>query len=115
MSAAQIRSLVPHLRELASRDSQTADRELLRRFSDERDEAAFAEVVRRHAPMLLRVCQRVLHNGHDAEDVCQAAFLLLAQKADSVRWRDSVAGWLFQSAYRLSLKARVAAARRARR
>jgi RNA polymerase sigma factor (sigma-70 family) len=106
---------LPQLRELVSRfDDQASDRELLRRFGAERDEAAFAEVVRRHGPMLLRVCRRVLHNGHDAEDVCQAAFLLLAQKATSIRWHDSVAGWLFQTAYRLSLKARTAANRRAR-
>jgi RNA polymerase sigma factor (sigma-70 family) len=109
-----MRTLLPHLRELVSRtSSQAADRELLRRFSAERDEAAFTEIVRRHGPMLLRVCQRALHNGHDAEDVCQAAFLLLAQKATAIRWHDSVAGWLFQTAYRLSLKARVAGSRRA--
>jgi RNA polymerase sigma factor (sigma-70 family) len=108
-----MQTILPELKKLVSRqDNQTADRELLRRFSAERDEAAFAEIVRRHGPMLLRVCQRVLHNGHDAEDICQAAFLLLAQKATSIRWRDSVAGWLYQTAYRVSLKARTAASRR---
>jgi RNA polymerase sigma factor (sigma-70 family) len=65
--------------------------------------------------MLLRVSQRVLHHCQDAEDVCQAAFLLLAKKAASPRWRDSVAGWLFQTAYRLAAKSRVTARRRARR
>src|SRR5262249_27172870 len=114
MPANPIRALVPCLRDLVSvQDSQTSDRELLHRFSIERDEAAFAEIVRRHAPMLLRVGQRVLHNAHDAEDIAQAAFLLLARKAASIRWLDSVSGWLFQTAYRLSLKARTAAHRRA--
>jgi RNA polymerase sigma factor (sigma-70 family) len=98
---------------VAALDS-ASDRELLRRFEAARDEAAFAEIVRRHRPMLLRLCQRVLHNGHDAEDVCQAAFLLLAQQATLTRWHASVAGWLFQTAYRLSLKARVATSRRRR-
>jgi RNA polymerase sigma factor (sigma-70 family) len=65
--------------------------------------------------MLLATCRRVLHDGHDAEDICQAAFLLLAQRAASDRWHASVAGWLFQTAYLLSLKARTAAHRRARR
>jgi RNA polymerase sigma factor (sigma-70 family) len=107
---------LPRLRELAARfDDRTADRDLLRRFTAEQDEAAFAEIVRRHGPMLLRVCRRVLHNGHDAEDVRQAAFLILAQKAGALRWHESVAGWLFQTAYRLSLKARSAARRRTRR
>jgi RNA polymerase sigma factor (sigma-70 family) len=114
MTAARIPTLAPHLRRLAARfDSQTADRELLRRFRDEGDEDAFAEIVRRHGPMLLRVCQRVSPNGHDAEDISQAAFLLLARKAASVGWHDSVAGWLYQTAYRLSLKARAASRRRA--
>jgi RNA polymerase sigma factor (sigma-70 family) len=115
MAGDRIRTLLPYLQKLASRgDDQIADRELLRRFSAGRDESAFAEIVRRHGPMVLRVCQRVLHNPHDAEDVCQAAFLLLAQKAASIRWHDSVAGWLFQTAYRLSLKARTTAHRRSR-
>src|SRR6516225_11744565 len=112
MAAGRIRTILPYLQKLASRgDEQVADCELLQRFSAARDESAFAEIVRRHAPMVLRVCQRVLHNAHDAEDVCQAAFLLLAQKAASVRWYDSVAGWLFQTGYRLSLKSRTAANR----
>jgi RNA polymerase sigma factor (sigma-70 family) len=114
MPANAIRNLVPCLRELVSaQGSQTSDRELLYRFTAQRDETAFAEIVRRHGPMLLRICQRVLRNAHDAEDVAQAAFLLLAQKAASLHWRDSLAGWLFQTAYRLALKARVSAHRRA--
>jgi RNA polymerase sigma factor (sigma-70 family) len=108
-----MQTLLPRLRELVSRpDERAPDRDLLRRFLAERDETAFAELVRRHGPMLVRVCRRVLHNGHDAEDVCQAAFLILAQKATALRGRDSIAGWLFQTAYRLSLKARSTAHRR---
>jgi RNA polymerase sigma factor (sigma-70 family) len=108
-----MQAILPELKKLVSRqDSHTADRELLRRFSAKRDETAFAEIVRRHGPMLLRVCRRVLHNGHDAEDICQVAFLLLAQKAMSIRWGDSVAGWLYQTAYRLCMKARTASSRR---
>jgi RNA polymerase sigma factor (sigma-70 family) len=114
MPADPIHTLVPRLRELVSApSSQASDRELLCRFRTEHDEAAFAEIVRRHAPMLLRVGQRVLHSAHDAEDIVQAAFLLLAQKAASIRWHDSLAGWLFQTIYHLSLNARIAAKRRA--
>jgi RNA polymerase sigma factor (sigma-70 family) len=115
MATGRLRTLVTHLQKVVGpSDDQTPDRELLKRFSGERDEHAFAEVVRRHGPMLLRLCRRVLHSGHDAEDVCQAAFLLLAQKATSIRWRDSVAGWLFRTTYHLSLKARASADRRTR-
>jgi hypothetical protein len=48
------------------------DEELLQRFVGQRDEAAFAAVVRRHGPMVLRVAWRTLQNEHDAEDVFQA-------------------------------------------
>jgi RNA polymerase sigma factor (sigma-70 family) len=115
MTAGRSRTLLPQLQKLVARfDDQTSDRELLARFAGRRDEAAFAEIVRRHGPMLLRACRRVLPNVCDAEDVCQAAFLLLAQKAASIRWRDSIAGWLFQAAYRMSCRARTVAKRRPR-
>jgi RNA polymerase sigma factor (sigma-70 family) len=114
MTVADVRSLPAISPEGDAPTDTASDRDLLRRFATARDEAAFAEIVRRHRPMLLRLCQRILHSGHDAEDVCQAAFLLLAQQATSPRWHASVAGWLFQTAYRLSLKARTATSRRTR-
>jgi RNA polymerase sigma factor (sigma-70 family) len=65
--------------------------------------------------MVLAAGRRILGDAHDAEDVCQAAFLLLARKAASPRWQSSVANWLYQTAHLLALKVRTAAARRARR
>jgi RNA polymerase sigma factor (sigma-70 family) len=112
MAALDIRTLLDSPRKSAALEPDS-DRELLRRFATARDQAAFAELVRRHGPMVLRLCRRVLQ-GRDAEDVCQAAFLLLARQAGSQRWQASVNGWLFQVAYRMSLKARTAAARRSR-
>ena len=55
------------------------DRELLGRFVAANDGDAFAVLVERHGPMVLGVCQRTLANRHDAEDACQAVFLVLAQ------------------------------------
>jgi RNA polymerase sigma factor (sigma-70 family) len=106
-----------HLQTLAARhgDDRATDRELLERFARQQDEAAFAALFRRHGDMVLAAGSRVLSNAHDAEDVCQAAFLLLARKAASRHWQSSVAGWLYQTAHLLALKARTAAARRARR
>ena len=69
--------------------------------------------MRRHGPMVLRVCRRALGNAQDAEDVFQATFLLLSRKAGSLRDRAGVGPWLFGVASRLARKARTAACRRA--
>ena len=89
-----------------------ADGELLARFVSSRDEAAFEVLVRRHGPMVLSVCRRVLGHEQDAEDCFQAAFLVLTRKAGSVVKRNSVGGWLYRVAYHIALEARAAAERR---
>src|SRR5262245_13014468 len=85
------------------------DQDLLRRFSADQDQGAFAVLVSRHAGMVLGVCRRALPNLHDAEDACQATFLLLAQKAGSVRWQPSVVNWLHTTARRVARNALIAA------
>ena len=95
-------------------DAGETDRDLLARFARDRDQAAFAVLVNRHAPMALAVCQRVLGNRADAEDACQAAFVVLARKAGSVRWRTTVGGWLYKTARQVALNARTARRRRGR-
>src|SRR5262245_20277367 len=62
--------------------------------------------------MVLGVALRVLRHHQDAEDVCQATFLLLARKARTTAWHESVANWLYEVAYRLARKAQAAANRR---
>jgi RNA polymerase sigma factor (sigma-70 family) len=92
-----------------------SDRELVRRFAEQRDEAAFAALVGRHGGMVLGVCRRVLGNEDDAEDVFQATFLVLSRKAATLVKKDAVGPWLFGVAHRLSLKARQQARRLPRR
>src|SRR5262245_43743752 len=87
------------IRSVAKADTAALpDRELLRRFADEDDQAAFAALVGRHSNMVLGVCRRALPTVQDAEDACQATFLLLARKAKGVRWQASVANWLHTTA-----------------
>ncbi len=86
--------------------AEVCDRLLLKQFSNQKDERAFETLVQRHAGLVWGVCNRVLQNTHDAEDAFQAVFLVLAKKAGSRGWSDSVGPWLYQTAYRVSLKAR---------
>jgi RNA polymerase sigma factor (sigma-70 family) len=113
MANQSVHLLAKHLRNLsvAARTDNLSDGELLQRFAAQSEEDAFAALVRRHGPMVLRVCQRVLHDAHDAEDAFQATFLVLSRKAASLRRADSVGCFLHGVAYRLALKARTQRAR----
>ena len=77
-------------------------------------ELAFAALVERHGPMVLRVCREVLRNEHEAHDAFQATFLVLVRRAGSLWVRDSLAPWLHQVALRVAWCARSATARRRR-
>jgi RNA polymerase sigma factor (sigma-70 family) len=94
---------------------ELGDHELLKRFVADKDEAAFAVLVERHGPRVLGVCRRMLGSAHDAEDACQAAFLVLAQKAASIRKTTSLASWLHGVAARVAGRVRRQHLRRARR
>jgi RNA polymerase sigma factor (sigma-70 family) len=103
----QVRTLA--LSEDAARQE---DARLLGRFLDQRDEAAFEALLRRHGPMVLGVCRRLLPDPCDAEDAFQATFLVLLRKAPSLGRRERVAPWLYGVARRTALRARRSAARR---
>src|SRR5206468_4052357 len=88
-----------------------SDGQLLARFAAERDEEAFAALVRRYGPLVWGVCRRLLGH-HDAENVFQAAFLVLAQRAGKLADGPAVGGWLHGVACRTALAARAMNARR---
>ena len=89
---------------------QLSDRQLLERFlagqGGGEAEAAFEMLVRRHGSMVHDVCRAVLHDHNDADDAFQAAFLVLAHRAGSIREREAVASWLYGVARRVAARAR---------
>src|SRR5215510_9034180 len=93
---------------------EQSDRQLVAEFLARHDGAVFEALVRRHGPMVYRVCWRVLQQTEDTEDAFQATFLLLAQKLRSVRKHDSLASWLHGVAHRVALQAKARAASRRR-
>src|SRR5215469_5899787 len=109
-----MKTVIRHLRRAAllhKGDSPT-DSQLLESFLSRREDAAFEALMRRHGPMVLGVCRRVLRNAHDAEDAFQATFLVLVRKASSLRSRELLANWLYGVAYRTAMKARTMKAKR---
>ena len=98
------------IRHLHANDT-ASDADLLGAFVRTRDADAFETLVRRHGPMVLGVCRRVL-GYHDAEDAFQAVFLVLARRAAGLVPRDRLANWLYGVAYRTALRGQHMAARR---
>jgi RNA polymerase sigma factor (sigma-70 family) len=88
------------------RAAAPTDGELLGRFVHGRDAAALDALVRRHGPMVLGVCRRVLHDPHAADDAFQATFLILVQKAGTLDRPELVGNWLYGVACRVARKAR---------
>src|SRR5262245_8678806 len=101
-------SVIRHLRRAAllPDGGDRTDSQLLDGFTRRQEEAAFEALVRRHGPMVLGVCRRVLRNPDDADDAFQATFLSLARKAAGLRQRDLVGNWLYGVAYRTALEAK---------
>jgi DNA-directed RNA polymerase specialized sigma24 family protein len=98
--------------------SGLSDGHLLERYLSRPDgagEAAFAAIVKRHGPMVHRVCRGVLGEWHDADDAYQATFLILARKANSIRAGGSVGSWLYGVARRVAVRARDERNRRTQR
>lgn len=92
-----------------------SDTILLARFSADHDEVAFSELVRRHGPLVLGVCRRILGDAHAAEDVFQAVFLVLAKKSGSIHSPELLANWLYGVACRIARKSRMKSMKEATR
>jgi RNA polymerase sigma factor (sigma-70 family) len=117
MANAQISPALWDIRKLvaAQHTKERTDLQLLRAFAADNDHLAFATLVRRHGPLVMRVCRNVLQQTQDAEDAFQATFLVLARKATSIRKGGALVSWLHGVAYRMAMNAKRHTARRRQR
>jgi len=107
-------TVLRYIRQMVRADGlhDEADGILLERFAASGDKDAFALMVRRHGPMVLGVCRRVLSHDQDAEDAFQATFMVLARKAGGIQQRQLLANWLYGVAIRIAAKARASGMKR---
>ena len=84
----------------------------LRAGRGEAAEVAFAALVERHGPMVLRACHGIIGNHHDAQDAFQATFLVLVRKGGTLWVQDSLGPWLHRVACRAAVRVKVAAKER---
>jgi RNA polymerase sigma factor (sigma-70 family) len=105
MSKHSLDSVLHYIRRIAG-PGEAADADLLDQFASSGDEAAFQKLVMLHGPMVLALCRRLLRHEQDAEDAFQATFLTLARKAGTISNKESLAGWLYKVAYRVSCRVR---------
>jgi RNA polymerase sigma factor (sigma-70 family) len=87
------------------RDS-CSDADLLSRFLDDRDESAFEALVLRHTPAVRAACRGWLRSPADVDDAAQATFLVLVQRARSIRDRAALGGWLYAVAANVARRLR---------
>jgi RNA polymerase sigma factor (sigma-70 family) len=79
---------------------------LLNRFLDQRDEAAFELLLHRHTPGVRAACRGWLRSASDIDDAAQATFLVLVQRARSIRNRAALGGWLYGVAVNVARRLR---------
>jgi RNA polymerase sigma factor (sigma-70 family) len=117
MANPALKTVLNNLRRLGGcgGDQRETDVHLLQRFVHERDGAAFATLIRRHGPLVLSACRRVLSDEADIEDAFQATFLVLLRRARTVPWQASIGNWLFGVAHRIAVRARANDLRRRQR
>jgi RNA polymerase sigma factor (sigma-70 family) len=88
---------------------------LLRNYVENNSEEAFATLVTRHINKVFSVALRHTGNPHQAEEITQAVFVILARKSSRLGRRVILSGWLYQTARLTAVTFIRSAIRRARR
>lgn len=91
---------------------QWNDAELLSAYVNGQSEAAFEALVERYVALVYSAALRQVHNPQLAQEVTQAVFFLLAQKARRLSERTVLSGWLCHAAYYVARNAVKAELRR---
>jgi len=76
---------------------ESQDSELLRRYAREKSDEAFAALVTRHVNMVYSAALRKIGNPAAAQEITQAVFIILAQKANRLLPHPALSGWLYQT------------------
>jgi RNA polymerase sigma factor (sigma-70 family) len=93
-----------------------SDGDLLGTYSRSRDEEAFRELVQRYSGLVHRTARRALgRDGDTVDDVCQAVFVILADKARTLTGYAQVAPWLYRTTCLVVMHAKRENARRRQR
>ncbi len=115
MSSTPLLALVARCRALCRPRSHAADFELLSRFAQQREAAAFEELLERYAPLVWGICRRIAPTEADSEDAFQATFLALVRQASRLDGRQPLGGWLHTVAVRIARKTAVRAGKQSER
>jgi len=91
------------------------DNALLREYVDHDSDEAFAALVSRHINKVYSVAQRHTRNPHQAEEITQAVFVILAKKSRHLGKGVVLSGWLYQTARLTAVTLIRSEIRRARR
>src|ERR1044072_4372027 len=75
------------------------DNVLLKEYVERGSEEAFAALVARHVNKVYSIALRHTRNPHQAEEITQAVFVLLAQKSPQLGKRVILSGWLCRTAH----------------
>jgi RNA polymerase sigma factor (sigma-70 family) len=100
--------------DLMSDPAVRGDAELLREYARHGSGEAFGLLVRRYADLVYSAARRQVRDSHLAEDVAQAVFILLSQRAGKIRDPARLVGWLYQTTHFTSMNALKLARRRRR-